>query len=502
MRRLLAFHPVLFALWIIFHWANQNVFYVIPEMVLVPALVAAAAAAVLLLVLRILLKNTVKAAVISSACIVWFLSYEFFVDSFDKLIHARSSDESGATFLYLLAWFSSIFALSRIRSYSPEINTVLTVVSSALVLLNAVPYAAYQYQMTPIYNYIAEAPAQEDASAKLQAKAGLPDIYYIILDGMGRSDVFKRGYRYDNTPFIDSLKQRGFFVGSRSRANYAWTALSLGSSLNMEYLNGILSKFDGKIDGECLERMVQFSRVERLLKTMGYRYVYCGSLTEVMPSADVNIDTGWATWFGLMVLENTAVNILPERWDPVAAAVRQKRTWLFRNAEKVASIPGPKFVFAHVLLPHNPYLFHKDGSPLFHRHFSHVTDWEDRRQYIDQAQFVENQISMVVDTLLKDKRQQPIIILQGDHGPLCGAVKGEDAPSYLNERMPILNAYFLPGGGREALYDGISPVNSFRVIFNYYFGGNFPLLADKSNSSHFLKQLDLHDVTGIVESGP
>ena len=46
--------------------------------------------------------------------------------------------------------------------------------------------------------------------------------------------------------------------------------------------------------------------------------------------------------------------------------------------------------------------------------------------------------------------------------------------------LPILNAYHLPGDGIEALYPNISPVNTFRVIFNEYFGFNLPLLEDQS----------------------
>jgi hypothetical protein len=44
--------------------------------------------------------------------------------------------------------------------------------------------------------------------------------------------------------------------------------------------------------------------------------------------------------------------------------------------------------------------------------------------------------------------------------------------------MRILNAYYLPDAGGGELYESISPVNSFRVLFNTYFGGKLELLAD------------------------
>ncbi|OGG20246.1 hypothetical protein A3D03_03390 [Candidatus Gottesmanbacteria bacterium RIFCSPHIGHO2_02_FULL_40_13] len=46
--------------------------------------------------------------------------------------------------------------------------------------------------------------------------------------------------------------------------------------------------------------------------------------------------------------------------------------------------------------------------------------------------------------------------------------------------MGILNAYYLPKGGDKLLYPTISLVNTFRVVFNHYFGQNYQLLNDDS----------------------
>ena len=45
--------------------------------------------------------------------------------------------------------------------------------------------------------------------------------------------------------------------------------------------------------------------------------------------------------------------------------------------------------------------------------------------------------------------------------------------------MWILNAYYLPGYDGD-LYATISPVNSFRLVFNSYFGGEYDMLEDVS----------------------
>ncbi len=46
--------------------------------------------------------------------------------------------------------------------------------------------------------------------------------------------------------------------------------------------------------------------------------------------------------------------------------------------------------------------------------------------------------------------------------------------------MSILNAYYLPGFDQSKLYKSVSPVNSFRLVFNHYFGTKYPLLEDET----------------------
>ncbi len=69
---------------------------------------------------------------------------------------------------------------------------------------------------------------------------------------------------------------------------------------------------------------------------------------------------------------------------------------------------------------------------------------------------------------LEKSTTPPIIIIQGDHGFWTGT------------NLPILNAYYLPGDAADALYPTISPVNSFRLIFDHYFGTDLGLLEDAS----------------------
>jgi len=106
--------------------------------------------------------------------------------------------------------------------------------------------------------------------------------------------------------------------------------------------------------------------------------------------------------------------------------------------------------------------------------------WENKEAYLDQLIFVNKKVEAVVDEILSKSNIAPIIILQGDHGPVITEPLGMPNSELIN--FNILNAYFLPQNGNRLLYESITPVNSFRIVFNLYFGTNYDLLEDKSYS--------------------
>ena len=60
-----------------------------------------------------------------------------------------------------------------------------------------------------------------------------PDVYYVILDRYANSWTLANLYGYDNTPFLEALRERGFYVADEAWANYFKTAFSVSSSLDM-----------------------------------------------------------------------------------------------------------------------------------------------------------------------------------------------------------------------------------------------------------------------------
>lgn len=143
----------------------------------------------------------------------------------------------------------------------------------------------------------------------------------------------------------------------------------------------------------------------------------------------------------------------------------QQNVFALDTLEKTPDLPGKNFVYAHLYTIHQPFVFYPDGS--FHPSLKQTVDG-----YRDQVVFANTRLLEIVKTILAKSDPAPIIVIQGDHSYFPDA-----------DRLKILNAYYLPDGGDTMLYPTVTPVNTFRIIFDKYFGGQYELLPDVSRYS-------------------
>jgi hypothetical protein len=311
-------------------------------------------------------------------------------------------------------------------------------------------------------------------------------------------------YNFDNSEFLDGLRRRGFLVADKSCSNYSHTLLSLASSLNMTYLEDLghtLQAHDR--NKKAIFSMTHGNRVSRFFKSQGYRYatnltVY--EVTGVSETADVtySLTSPWIRGeFVDRLMGSTAASLFrPNKVDYHRHALESIRD--------AARLEGPKFVFWHLLLPHNPFVFDRHGNVTQAAYSRMDDDDESRKQpYLDQMMFLNGKMLQIVDDILKSSRTPPIIIIQGDHGPMAKMPRRSSGnqkawlPSAA-ERMPILNAYLVPDAVRAKLYPAITPVNTFRILFSELFGADLPLLPDRSYFCHYVKAIEMAEVTDQV----
>ena len=167
---------------------------------------------------------------------------------------------------------------------------------------------------------------------------------------------------------------------------------------------------------------------------------------------------------------------------------------------------GPKFIVSHILKPHDPYTFDRHGNiaqvvgpdgEIQFREWSDDHDPDSGGAFYGQIAWLNSQLLDVIDSILADSETPPIIVIMSDHGYLPG-----DAPVNTHD---ILAAYHLPGNGRDAIYRGITSVNVFRVILDYYFNLNLGRLDDRSFADQAdidrWKSEDRSSLSGGKESG-
>jgi len=277
----------------------------------------------------------------------------------------------------------------------------------------------------------------------------------------------------------------------------------------MEYINYLTEQLGEEYrDLDPVYRMLQDYTVWRLLKSVGYEFIHFGSWWEATREntyADRNVNSIAIPGFSLAVLKTTMAYTFCVRlhiFGDLQTLHRNCALYSFNGLSEMPDMKGPTFVFAHILLPHPPFVFDREGNYLTAEESSKRSR---ELNYVDQLIATNGMVRKLLDELLSSSEVPPVIILQADEGPLPPETdfpefKWEEASkSLLREKMRILNAYYLPNVNGDVLYPSITPVNSFRIVFNLYFDTDFELLPDKSYASSVKYPYKFFDVTDKVK---
>ncbi len=479
--RPLPLHPMLFGAFFVVYLFAQNVDEAELSDGVRPLLLVMGVAAALLAIATLLYRNAQKAAIAASTLVILFFSYRYVITPLRRVhlgefvlgVHRIWLPIFGALAV------TGIVMAARASRRLPGLTKGLNFVAVAMVLINVGRIGAYELRAKDgVSGYafpLSAAPAEA-------APADAPDIYYIVFDRYGGRDTLREQFGFDNSPFLDWLGSKGFYVAN-SRGNYTSTLWSLASSLNMDYLDRLGEQVRVPSDTTPLRDAIRNQAVARFLQDRGYRYVHIGSWwgpTSKSPLADVNVRMKSLSEFSSVLYETTVL-------DPIGKAVNKKLSFRHREYKRVRfqfdqlaasrDTRGPKFVFAHLLSPHEPFVFERDGRFVEETVFAGRTTAE---SYLEQLRYINTRIQRLVEHLQGGPRDS-VIILQSDEGPYEVPESLANASAeVLRRKFPILNAYYLPGIEDPGLYPTITPVNSFRKVFNLYFDAGLPMLPDRS----------------------
>lgn len=485
-------YPILFGAYPVLALMSVNVGQIKLEAGWRPLIVCILFAGILFTLLRLILRDWNRAAFLSTLLMALFFSYGHVYITLTEKVKDFDFEK-----WLLIAWLALavLFIVWAVRK-SPASPLALNVIALGLVV-TSLWQTSSGVQKGGAHRVGAEnAPVDEN----LTRPENPPDVYYFILDSYAREDLLKKAYDYDNSAFIEGLRERGFYVAQCSQANYVRTELSVGSSLNMSYLQDLDSSFTpDSIKRRVLWDSYQHSAVRYNFETLGYKTISfaTGFAWNELDDTDVFYTpppfSAGMTEFETLFMQTTLARYTQDLgWvdaDAITGQNFRDRTLLvFDSLDDIAQMPEPTFAYIHVISPHPPFVFDGNGE-----HTNPADFWNEKKQYPadlyaqgykNQLTFLNKEILEAIDTLFAESETPPIIILQGDHGPWLQP---------RDRRMWILNAYYLPDH-QEELFSKISPVNTFRVIFNAYFGGNYDMLP---NVSYFSPVPNLYEFSEI-----
>jgi len=462
-------------------------------------------------------KDIQKTSFLISIFLLITFSWGHLYDAVDTLLIREIRPRYTIT-SFMISYFILAVLVIRTKHSFKNITLVLNVISFSLILilfLNISKFITLNIKGIEIPDH-----KQIQSSRKLNESTVKRDIYYFVFDRYGRADILKDIYNYDNSKFIDSLIKRGFYVAEQSSSNYLNTLHSLSSSLNLTYLTFLNEKFGSENKSpKPLYHLIQNHIIGQYFRSIGYKYYHFGSSWRPIAynkNANFNYENESASSQSYQVLEiifNKSLLSLVFDKIKLSDVIRKFlnkdiRLWkrertidMFEKLEKVINIDDAKFVFFHILLPHDPYVFDSNGNFIQYEEAKLLSE---EILYIKQLKFTNLKIINLIDTILANSELSPIIIIQSDEGPYPRGYNNKNpnpsnySLSNLRQKFGIINAYYLPEVDTSVLYNSITPVNSFRLILNLYFEIDIHLLPDENYTSNYVYYYKYKNVTKYI----
>ncbi|MDD5706854.1 MAG: sulfatase-like hydrolase/transferase [Kiritimatiellae bacterium] len=450
-----------------------------------PLAVFVAFAAGFYLLFTAMARDAIKAALLTNTTLLLFANYSA-IESLIRDInwHAR--------YWHILPALSLAVALAAVRLRRLhsratagiwQINTIVATVFTLLILLNFA-------QATP--TLIAKGRLAHRGLAARPSTAGqrsaiphhLPNVYYILLDEYSSFDMIQKHYGYDNSAFASLLQSSGFNVSYTSRNPSFYTSEVLAYLISMSATNIPSSVAVGGKDpmgarnhaAAVYGAIKSESRLTRFFESHGYR-TYVADMYHLFfnnpytlhsdvayaldgktrASSHANSILGIVAARSVLnyMIEGSSSNRLYNR---LVEGILQ---WLTEQTDA-----DPVFLFAHILCPHGPFAFDRDGKPI-----TGGLNWEDKSLYLGQYIFITARMSSVLHSLIA-RDPDCVIILQSDHSARIWAEGKDYSDLPIADMTPILNAVYFQG--KSLSINGLSGLDTGLTVYHELFGSVTP----------------------------
>ena len=454
-----------------------------------------AVALVLYGIFLVILRNSGRAALVSSYILGFYLFFGVLHDLLRK----------NAVFLHRYSILLPLFVVSvimlawllRKRTGFTRVTLFLNVLLLVYLLVDLAGLARGRSGRVELS---ANSPLAGDYSAC--DTCARPDIYLLVFDEYSSDKVLRDLFHYDNSGLDSFLGQQGFRILGGSRANYYITPFSMASILNGSYVQGIPQPLNLQPDDYLgVIDQIRRSAVVTFLMARGYRVVNNSPFD--LPGHPYTIDQPFIPFRTRLITYSTLYNYLRRdlgasldrllRRSPLESDISRVKTLNQRFLEATIGESRrrdsqPRFVYMHVLMPHLPYFYDSLMRPRPMTEIEQNLRKGSPERYLEYLPYTNARIREVVGAIRRNTAGKAVILFMSDHGFRYDPQEVDHAWFFDNQ-----NAVYLPDGDTSCFYDSISGVNQFRALFNKMFRQNWPLLPDSTLFLHDRPNPDTKD---------
>lgn len=388
--------------------------------------------------------------------------YELFPESFSKEI---------LLIIVFSFWILIVIFLWRKSVY--DLKNIIIVFTSVIIIGNIFEISAKFsdiYNSSNVTNPIFLEKSYEDIEFNLSNTNELPNIVYIVPDRYLGLNQLRDYYKFDNSDFYNKLRERNFTIPTQSRSNYPYTYASLLSTLNNSYL---INNNDNLPQGSSYSQIKE-SYAFKKIKSMGYEFINFDNWwkgTQGNTIADYNYYRNnsyisSATYdFAYFMTPILAISdrIFPSKSKRFSCSgVKNKFNDL---ASIVSSEDSGLFIFAHFLVPHEPYLINANGDCNL-SNFGSVPE-NTKQNYIGYLEYTNQKLLHIFDEI-SSNNDNFIFVIQSDEGqyPECFKEFYDCNFDDWDLKTGIINAFFYSKKHNFNEKSFVTPINNFSNIFD------------------------------------
>lgn len=491
-----ALAPILLSVSFVAAIYEHNMSEIFLPSLIVPLALAVAIAIFLSLISVLIIKDETRRGLFLSFFVIMAYSYGEVIYLLERFKLESLAKDRQIFPLWMIMIVLGFLFLKKMRKNLSGLARFVLLFSAISIVIPVLSIARFEIAERWLGSRSVGTSVQAGLNEVTMKKEDMPDIYLIVPDSFGSPAILKKMFDIDSSPLVDFLEEKGFYVKEGQTSNYPKTYLSLTSTLNMEYLD-YLSVNENSSDLSLVSPLLSYHNLIKYVKSLGYRFYQMGSwwqFTQRNPMADGNItlegdSRHGISLFNYSIIQSTILKPFMHRLLPKKILGnsdndrRARNDFQFSELPKTADLPGPKFVFVHILSPHTPYVYGRNCEPAANPEAGSNVE----KNYADQVQCVSAKLKDAIEKLLANSKKPPVIIIQSDEGVAYirhllpkGESWAKADDEMIRNKFPVFAAYYLPGVPTSTFASSATNVNTLRLVFNAYFNAGFEILPDRN----------------------